>query len=241
VVVGGVANETVGELWVQDSGGGPSSGILVYCAYGATSPSCKSDPTSFKSYAVGHVVDITGVFNTHVPARAPATASQLRIDGPTITPTDMTATPIATPVPAAMLDKRQLSNTEYHGTYVQVAGPFVATNLGATEFQLACRTPPVTDGGTSQASDDGGAPPASVARYVGFEMSVGSATVAVSLDMRDTLGYCVPDSCQPPGHCALPITANQIFPNVQGIVEPHYDATSGEAFLRLSPVLNSDL
>jgi hypothetical protein len=228
VVVGSVANASFGELWVQDSGGGPSSGILVYCVYGGATASCKSDLNGFKSFGMGQVVDVTGVFNAHVPTNAPSTASQLRIDSPTITNTGMTATPIATSVPATTLDKGQLTDRSYHGTYVQVDGPLMPTNLGAPEFQASCRT----------ASNDLGA---TGARYTGFEMSVGSSTIAVSLDMRDTLGYCVPDTCQPPGHCAMPIAGNQTFDNARGIVEPHYDPTSGQTFLRFSPVLNSDL
>jgi hypothetical protein len=50
VIVGGEATTQYGELWVQDAGGGPWSGIVLFCGYGGTVPTCSSSQYAFTSW-----------------------------------------------------------------------------------------------------------------------------------------------------------------------------------------------
>jgi hypothetical protein len=226
VVVSRVSLSTAGEMWVQDAGGGPGTGILVYCDYAGTVVSCSDyDRTSWKQFRRGQVVDVLGVFRRHTPTGAPASALQLRIDSPVITIGPATMDPVATPVSAADVAMNSLASDALKGSYVSVTGPVTVANLMPSEFLTTC--PNAATGSPAN-------------HVVGFELMAGGKTLAVGLNLYETVSYCVPDTC-----ASAPCThaiSNQTFSRILGVVEPHV-ASSGSAttFLRLSPTVDADL
>ena len=229
VVVGRIAAISAGELWVQDAGGGRSSGILIFCDYSGTIRPCAYDSTTFKQFRRGQVVDIVGVFHKRTPKGASSMAQQLRIESPNVTVTSATMEPVATTVMASEIAKDQLGPgvDPLKGSYVRVVAAMTVASTSPREFQNAC------------ASGDAGA--STAVRYVGFEAATGGTVLAVGLNFFQTVGFCLNDPC--PGAsrtCTNPIT-NQTFKTVQGVVEPHFESTTGDTFLRLSPTVDADL
>jgi hypothetical protein len=224
VAVVRVATSTAGELWVQDPGGGVGSGILVYCDYAGTVKSCTYDRTGWKQYRRGQVLDILGVFRTHVSTGAPPESLQLRIESPTINVGMATMDPVATPVSAADIAMTKLTADAIKGSYVNVTGPLTVSALTPPEFLTTC---PMAAAGS--AAD----------HVVGFEGKVGASVLAVGLNLYETISYCVSDTC-PGNTCTNPITT-QTFGHVLGVVEPHVSTSNAQTFLRLSPTVDADL
>jgi hypothetical protein len=224
VVVARVAISTAGELWVQDPGGGLGSGILVYCDYSGTIQPCSYDRTAWKQFRRGQVVDVLGVFHKRTPTGAPATAQQFRIESPSITLGAGTMDPVAVPVSAADVQMNQLATDLAKGSYVSVAGPLTVSNLMPAEFLTTC--PGAATGSPAE-------------HVVGFEGKVGPATLAVGLNLYETISYCVQDTCTS-SPCTNPIKS-QTWSRVLGIVEPRVDATGTAPFMRLSPTVDADL
>ncbi|HSQ66756.1 MAG TPA: hypothetical protein VLM85_26235 [Polyangiaceae bacterium] len=211
----------MGDVWVQDQGGGPYSGIHLSCAYGGTAPNCSLTQTQIDALTAGEVVNVTGIFTVYTPTIPSNAPSQIRLDAPAISPTGQTVAPVAMTVAASAVAKAQLgaASDPYKGVYVNVSagGPYTVSSTTATEFQTSCPG----DAGTT---------------YNGFEAASGSTTLAIGLVFYDTVTYCM-SGCGLP--CPSPVTT-QAFTSVAGIVEPSSNK-NGAIYLGISPTLDSDL
>lgn len=230
VVVAHVSSKKSGSIWIQDAGGGPYSGIHVFCNYGGSSPDCTMTQAQIDALSVGTVVDVTGSFNSFLLSTAPSGAQpQLEIEKPTITPTGATMTPMATEVTADIVAKAQLASdgaAPYKGNYVKVTGSFPVSSKTATEFASTCQ--------------DKSMPPMMGTTYSGFEVSGGGQTLAIGLNYYNTLTYCLPCSgVAMPYPCSNAVTT-QTFTSVTGVVEPNYNS-NGMVYLEISPVNDTDL
>jgi hypothetical protein len=226
VVVGSVESKKYGQLWVQDAGGGPMTGIHIFCNYGGNTPNCTLTEAMFQAFTPGQVISLTGSFKSYTPSNAPAAAKQLEIDAPTITMTTQMVTPVAITVTAADIAKDQ-SPDQYKGTYVKVTGPFTVTNVTPLEFERACTT---TAGDAGAATTHGGFEATDSAQHV----------LAVALSFYKTTTYCMSDICDPMYPCNNPIS-NQTFASITGVVEPDFNSGTNAAFLHIAPVTDADL
>jgi hypothetical protein len=225
VVVTRVALSTAGEMWVQDPGGGLGTGILVFCDYAGTVQPCTTyDRTSWKQFRRGQVVDVLGVFHKHTPTGAPASALQLRIESPVVTIGAATLDPVATPVSAGNVEMSQLAFDAAKGSYVSVPGPMTIAGLMPAEFLTTC---------------PGAAAGSAADHVVGFEARTGPSTLAIGLNLYETVSYCVKDTCASAA-CTNPVST-QTFSRVLGIAEPHVATTGAAPFLRFSPTVDADL
>jgi hypothetical protein len=225
VVVTRVALSTTGEMWVQDPGGGLGSGILVYCDYAGTVMPCTNyDRTAWKQFRRGQVVDVLGVFHKHTPTGAAAAALQLRIESPVVTIGTATMDPVATPVSASDVEMSQLAFDRAKGSYVSVPGPMTISGLMPVEFLTTC---------------PGAATGSPADHVVGFEAKTGPSTLAIGLNLYETVSYCIKDTCASAA-CTNPISS-QTFSRVLGIAEPHVPTAGAAPFLRFSPTVDADL
>jgi hypothetical protein len=139
---------------------------------------------------------------------------------------DATLDPVATPVVATEVTSDKLDAEMYMGSYVEVSGPFTVNSVTPVEFENSCN-----NGTTS-------------VRYVGFAaQGPSSATVAVGLNLFQTVTYCIPDSCSGGSHqvCDNSVSTGQTFQQMRGIIEPHFEQYSKTTFLRLAPTTDEDL
>lgn len=231
VVVAHVTSKKAGQVWVQDQGGGPYSGILLSCNYGGTSPNCSMTQAQIDALAVGAVVDVSGAFASALPVGAPMGAQpSLRIDAPVITTTGQSSMPVAVSVTAATIDKTQLASVgarPYEGAYVQVNGAsFPVSTVTATDLTAACT--------------DKSLPPQTGTTYTGFEVTNAGATIAVGLGFYNTVTYCLPcGGVALPYPCSNPVIVGEMFTSLRGIVEPAYNA-NGQVYLQVSPITDTD-
>ena len=225
VVVARLATSSFGELWVQDQGGGPRSGILVYCDYGGATPTCASSRPVYAGFRQGHVVDVVGTFERRRPSGASDQFVQYRLINPVITPVGATVAVVATPATAEQVAAEQFPVNPFKGAYVEVAGPLAVADVAPAEFEADCGVG------------------SSTLRYTGFLASgPGGATVAVGLNLYQTVNACIPDKCPGGGRsCSAPVALGQTWSVIRGVVEPHYEERSGRTFLRLSPTDDGDL
>jgi hypothetical protein len=253
VVVGRVASQKYAHLWVQDAGGGPQSGIHLFCNYGGSKPNCMGSEMNFEQFTAGQVVSVTGAVSRYLARGAPASATQLEIDAPVITPAGRTMMPVATSVQASVVAKDQVMADAYKGMYVELSGSFRVAEIKASEFEREC-TPTSTstpiDASTSDASGrdagtrDAASPTdaaAAAVEHLGFELDMGGARIAIGLNFYESLTYCLAESCPGVTHQCTNAITNQTFSRVQGVVEPDFNSDTGEAFLKVSPVTDSDL
>jgi hypothetical protein len=228
VVVAHVSSKRTGSVWVQDIGGGTYSGIHVFCNFG--DGSCALSAAQIDALAVGTVVNVSGTFAMYLPATAPAGAvPEFELDAPAITSTGDTMLPVAIDAAATDVAKDALgaASDPYKGVYVHVAGSWTASSITPSEMAGTCT--------------DQSMPPQTGSQFTGFEATSASTTLAVGLNFYDTLTYCLPCTGVPaPYPCNNTIAASQTFPTLRGIVEPDFNA-NGSIYLRLSPVLDSDL
>jgi hypothetical protein len=232
VVVVHVSSRRNGSVWVQDAGGGPYSGIHVFCNYGGTTPNCSMTQAQVDALAVGTVVTVSGTYQTFLGTGAPAGAvPELELDAPTISTTGDTMQPAALDVAASDVAKGTVgaSSDPYKGAYIHVTGAasWTASTVMPSEMTGTC--------------SDQSMPPQTGSQYSGFEATGASETLAVGVGFHDTLTYCLPCTGVPmPYPCGNAVTANQTFTTVRGIVEADYNS-NGAVYLRISPVLDSDL
>jgi hypothetical protein len=220
-VVQGVTSTRHGDVWVQDVGGGPYSGIHLFCNYGGTAPNCPMNRTQVDAIRRGMVVNVSGIYRPFTPNQPAGAPTEVEIDAPTITATGAMMAPVAMTVSAGQVAKDvALSSTlAEQGVYVRVsAGTFSISSITPAEFVGTC---PFGDAGTS---------------YSGALATGGGHTLALGLTFYQTVTWCVPGCFA----CTMPLS-NQSFSQVAGIVEPDSNPTSGVIYLRLSPTLDSDL
>jgi hypothetical protein len=232
IVTSHVSSKKYGHVYVQDAGGGQFSGIQLFCNYGGTHPDCAMTQAQIDALAIGTVVNVTGSFSTFLSSTAPAGAQPiLEIDAPTITATGQTATPTAVDVDAGTIAHDQLmgGSDPYKGAYVHVTGAtgLKASSIAATEFTMTCT--------------DKSMPPQSGMTFGGFEATAGSTMLDVSLNFYNTVTYCLPCAgVAMPYPCTNPVTANETFSDLRGIVEPQYNS-NGSIYLEISPTSDTDL
>jgi hypothetical protein len=232
VVTGHVTSTKNGKVWVQDMGGGPYSGIQIFCNYGGTTPNCASTRQQIDTLAIGTIIDVSGMFETFLLTGAPAGAQGvLEINAPTINITSKTAAPVPTNVTAAMVAQDQYAAAgakPYEGSFVNVEGTsFAVSNVTPTEFATSC-----TDMST---------PPQNGTTYGGFVVTGSGVALAVGLTFYNTLSYCIPcTGVAMPYTCSTPVTMPRSFGLLRGIVEPAYN-TNGSIYLQISPITDSDL
>ncbi len=225
VVVARVSSSKSGRIWVQDQGGGPYSGIEVYCSFTSTSHPCTMTRAQIDALNIGQVVDVAGSFDVYTPSMPAGAQPSLEISQPTITADGGTMQPVAMTASASDISKDMATGAmQYKGAYVHVTGPFTVSSTSPSEFQGTC-----TGSGT---------PPTMGTQYRGFEVTGGGATLAVGLDFYSTLTYCLPDTC---GHTCSNQVTNQTFTNITGVVEANYNTADNSVFLNISPVTDADL
>jgi hypothetical protein len=232
VVTAHVSSKKYGHVYVQDNGGGPYTGIELFCNYGGTHPTCTMTQAQIDALTIGTVVNVTGTFSSFLSSMAPAGAQPiLEIDDPVITATGQNATPVAISVDAATIAHDQLAASgvdQYKGNYVKVTGASIkATSVAATEFSMSCT--------------DMSSPPMTGMTFGGFEATVGSSLLDVSLNFYNTVTYCLPcGGVAMPYPCTNAVTANETFTSLSGIVEPNYNS-NGKVYLQISPTSDNDL
>jgi hypothetical protein len=204
----------------------------LFCNYGGTTPNCAMTKAQIDALAIGTEVDVTGNFSSFLLSTAPAGAQpQLEIDAPMITPTGNTQTAVAISVDAATIAHDQLAAPgadPYKGAYVKVNGTsFTASSITPMEFQSTCT--------------DKSMPPQNGTTFNGFEVTSGGSMLDIGLSFYNTVTYCLPCSgVAMPYPCTNPVTANEAFTSVSGIVEPQYNK-NGSVYLQLSPTSDTDL
>jgi hypothetical protein len=192
VTVGRVTSSSNATAWVQDPGGGPYSGIQLFCP----KSSCSAYDTIDK-LAAGEVLDVTGTYDVF--------QGSPELKGVTITKKGTTTAPVATTLTAEMLAKGTDSTSpafvQWNEVLVRLAGPLTATNVTAPQFSAAC------SGGNGDAG-------AGSVQYRGFEVTIGHAVVNVGLGFFDTLHYCLP-GCG--FACNDEVKAGDGFDSIQGV------------------------
>ncbi len=235
VIVGWVTSTKYGHIWVQDPGGGPYSGVQLFCNYGGTTPNCPMTRTQVESLVRGQVVNVTGNYNPFTPSSPASAPTLVEVGAPMVTPTGSMMDPVAVSVSPSDVSKGMVSADMYAGVYVTMTGSFTVSSVTASEFMntsYSCTT-----------SGDGGMS-ASAPQYFGFEMTDGTNTMAVGLGFYKSESYCL-DSCfdsmctsaTTAGH--MLVSTGETFTGLTGVVEPASSST--ESYLQVSPVVDMDL
>jgi hypothetical protein len=235
---------TVAEFWVQDPGGGPSSGIHIYCNTTAKSNACATPIATIDALNIGDVINVAGKFDNNNFQGHP---DDFEIIQPAITKQNKTMTPAAMVVDAASLGKDQTTGATFDtlaNTLVKVNGPVTVSNLmGAQYGTTSCYFP--ADAGVG-APDAGPKVDAGPAAYIfGFEATVGSTTIAVGLRYVGVTA-CMPDCdvCGMNNECSgctadKHVTMGETFSSIQGIAYGNYQQSM--PFLEIQPVSDADL
>jgi hypothetical protein len=212
VTVGRVTSSSNATAWVQDAGGGPYSGIQLFCSKSSCAEYDKID-----TLAPGEVVDVTGSYSVF--------QGSPELQGVTITKTGTTMAPVATVVTPQMVGKTTDSTspafTQWNQVLVRLAGPMSATNVTAPQFSVAC-------------SGSGSNPDAGAAnvQYRGFEVTAGTTVVNIGLGFFDTLSYCLP-GCG--FACNDEVKVDDGFDSLQGV------ARVVDGFVRVDPPTKEDM
>src|SRR5262249_26362540 len=129
VAVGRVTSSTTATAWVQDPGGGPYSGIQLYCP----KSSCAAYDT-IDTLAAGEGLDVTGTYDEF--------HGSPELKGVTITKKGTTMAPVATTLTPDMVAKGTDSTSpafvQWNEVLVRLAGPIAATNVTAAQFSATC-------------------------------------------------------------------------------------------------------
>jgi hypothetical protein len=229
VVVGWVTASSNGKIWVQDQQVGPYSGIELYCKYtasGGGTPPCPMTRQQIRALQRGQVVNVNGVFDTFQPTSPANSPTTLELKNVLITATGAMSTPAAMPVAASDVAHDQVTQARYAGVYVQVTdGPFHVSSLTPLEFERAMCPSTGPDANTG-------------AYYQGFEVqNTAGTTLAIAASFYESLTYCL-SGCFT---CSNPITNNQTFQTITGVVEPQSDSDTGQIYLQISPVTDGDI
>ncbi|MFI5296955.1 MAG: hypothetical protein ACHREM_02565 [Polyangiales bacterium] len=217
--------------YIEDSAGGPGSGIAVYC----DPPSAKC-PASIRAPALHALVQVTGSITSYngqlelIPTAQTMIATTTTLPPiPTVTPTDLAAG----------------GSSQYRGVFVKLATTVTVDDLTpAALYDSKCNV--ATDAGvTDAASADGGsldaglplctgcAPPT----YSGFQANDGAGhEIYVEDDAFFNSEHLAssPECLTATG--AVPVAVGKTFSSIQGIVD--YDTYAKAQYL--APVLDTD-
>jgi hypothetical protein len=208
--------------YVEDPGGGPYSGIVVYCdpLAAKTCPCMQSCTPHVAAQPIGTVVSISGTISAY--------HGQLQLT-PTAQTVLQTGGTAPAPYVASATDLSETGNSPYRGVYVKFPTTVTVDNLTPPAlYDTECNT----DGGAGMPLCSGCAPPT----YSGFEVNgPGSGAFYV----EETFFPFVPLASSP--ECvsatgAVAVTSGETFPFMAGIldVDPYAGAQA------LSPTQPSD-
>jgi hypothetical protein len=235
---------TVAEFWVQDPGGGPSSGIHIYCNTTAKSNACTTNLADIAALNIGDVINVSGKFDNNNFQGHP---DDFEIIQPTITKQNKTMAPVAMVVDPATVAKDQTTATAFDtiaNTLVKVNGPIMVSGLSAGQYgTTSCFFP--ADAGVG-APDAGPRADAGPAAYIfGFEATAGGKTIAVGLRYPGVTA-CMPDCdvCGMNNQCSgcttdKHIMSGETFQSITGIAYGNFQQST--PFLEIQPVKDADL
>jgi hypothetical protein len=188
VVVGRVTSSRNAYAWVQDPGGGPLSGISIYCQ---KENGCAAGYDVIDKLEDGDVVDIAGKYDEFM--------GTAQLIAPTVTKKGTKIAPVALTITAD-----QVANTvaidgafdQIHQALVRLEGPIKVSNVTPAGLARDC-------------------PTGSGKQYDGFEVTAGGKTVNVGLGFYDTVKWCIP-GCG--FTCDKPVPMGMDLQHVQGVI-----------------------
>jgi hypothetical protein len=242
VVVSHVTSSSAGNVWVQDPGGGPNSGIHVFCSFTSTSTPCTWKRSDIDALAVGDVIDVAGKYDNNNFSGHP---DDYEIIQPVVTKKGKTMTPAYMTVTAADFAFDQVMGANfkpYQNALVKINEPLAISNYQLGVFGTTSCSVPAPDAGAAQPDAPPAADAGTAVTYYsrGFEATTktSSTKLGIALANYNTFKRCLPDC----GNCdtADTIGSTEEFQFVQGIAYAN-KATDGTLYVEIRPVTDADL
>jgi hypothetical protein len=225
VVVQSVTSSRYQHLWVQDAGGGPYSGIHVFCKVkNDNNPNgCMTAADWTANVVRGGLLDVTGKYNPFTPQTPTGAPTVIELSDPSITNKHQMGTVTSIDVSAAdIVRDANLANVDqYKGVYVRVTGgPFQISDAAPSTMQRSCMM-----GDAAGVTHDG------------VQVGTGGHTLDVALSFYDTVRACL-SGCFA---CSSPLANGMTFQHLAGIVEPGSNSETNAIYLQISPTIDDDM